>query len=75
MKKDEDFIHQQFSKMSDEEAIEFVRNLRARRATPRARTTKKAKATAKKTGGSFITNFKKLSLEEQAALLKELKGE
>lgn len=71
-KQAEDFIDEQFADMSDEEALEFIRNLRKRRATPKEKPAKKkAKKKAKST---FVTNFQKLTKEEKAALLKELMG-
>ncbi len=71
-KQAEDFIDEQFSEMTDEEALEFIRSLRKRRATVKEKPAKKKEK--KKAKSSFVTNFKKLTKEEKARLLKELTG-
>ncbi len=71
-KQAEDFIDEQFADMSDEEALEFIRTLRQRRATVKEKPAKKKEK--KKAKGTFVTNFKKLTKEEKARLLKELTG-
>ncbi len=72
-KQAEDFIDEQFSEMSDEEALEFIRALRKRRATPKEKPAKKKEK--KKAKSTFVTNFQKLTEKEKAELLKELQDD
>ena len=69
-KQAEDFIEKEFAEMTDEEALEFIRSLRKRRAI--SKEPPKKKAAKKKAKGSFVTNFSKLTEEQKAELLKEL---
>jgi pheromone shutdown protein TraB len=70
----EELIDQQFSKMSFEEKLEFIKSVRKSRATPKAtsKVVRRAKRAKKKQTDKVQDMFAKLSPEEKAKLIEEL---